>query len=397
LKLDKDILNSREGISEDHIRFIENEANNILSGSGTPEDKQIRLEALGIKGVRATQKEVKNIPGAALEAKGVKDALGNPATSKFDYTLTESGAYYPQAPKEKKLSPDEQLASELGVPVSQVARARMAKLTRLPQGKSRGGDGTSAYNEMTPRQDESLRREAANDPSLDYDAWTYMIERKFNVRGIGKGATEGAEKIKRRAGQIMKALNISPSDLFERGGELKANMGSLSKLSQYNAMIEAFEDTLQRNVQVAKKLSDQFQRGDVRLYNRVLSAWKTGTGDPEALNLAAQLHGLAREWGKIMAGSVSALGVPISEANSVDEFFGKGLTNGQLDSLIDNVILPDARNRAAANQEQMDKLLHNIGGVTRPGGAGQQLLPPPQAPQGEISNKAQEYLKSIGR
>lgn len=244
--------------------------------------------------------------------------------------------------------------------------------TPMPSAAAGGSAGVSGG--LNEQQDKALRTEAAKNPTLDYDAWTYMIERRFNVRGMGKEATAGAERIKARAGQIMSDLKLDPGELFGRGAQLKGNLGAYAKVSSFAAQIEAFEGTLLRNAKIAEKLSADYARGDLRLYNRVLSAFKTGKGDQEALNLAAQLHGLSREWGKIMAGSTSSVGVPISEANAADEFFAKGISNGQLKSLIDNVIIPDAHSRTAANEEQKAKLIDGIRGLT----SGPSSNPPPQ-------------------
>lgn len=250
------------------------------------------------------------------------------------------------------------------------------------------GNQNNPSRSLSPDEDAALKKEAANSPSLDYDAWTYMIERKLNVRGRGRQGELEAAKIKHRADQIMTDLGLDSGELFSRGAALKGNIPAYTRVSTQAAQIEAFEGTLLRNADVAKKLSADFARGDLRLYNRVVSAFKTGKGDPEALNLAAQLHGLALEWGKIMAGSTSAAGVPISESNAVEQFFGKGISNGQLSSLIDNVIIPDAKNRTAANEAEKAKLLGAIkgltGGVAGGNQAPAQTTPPQQAPASDI-------------
>lgn len=313
---------------------------------------------------------------------------GPPVESKPDDVAPGHGRYnketgkweipVPANPSAEKENPNQWIADQNNPDpaISGPARKKLADYRVLhPEGGAGGGLAGGGGAPVTPEADTRLRKEAADNPSLDYDAWTYMLERKLNVRGIGKQASAGAEKIKQRAGQIMKDLQIGPDELYARSGELKGNLGAYSKISTTSAQIASFENTLQRNAKVAQKLSDAYARGDLRMYNRVVAAFKTGTGDPEALNLAAQLHGLAREWGKIMAGSVSAAGVPISEANAADEFFGKGISNGQLSSLIENVIIPDAHNRTAANEEEKAKLLGNIRGLA----GGPRNSPPPAA------------------
>ena len=240
--------------------------------------------------------------------------------------------------------------------------------------------GHKPSTSAAPLTDEQIRQKAADDPSLDFDAWTYMLEKKFNVRGIGKGATEGAEQIKKRAGQIMKDFDLNPAELFSRGADLKASVPALTKVTTNAALIEGFEGTLQKNAEVAKKLSEAYSRGNFPLINNVVNAFKTGTGDSEALNLAGQLHVMSREWAKIMAGAVSSNGVPIREAEQTDALIAKGISDGQLNSLIDNVIIPDARNRTSANNEEKQKLRDSIAALTGKGGKGSTPPPPNAAP-----------------
>ncbi len=68
-----------------------------------------------------------------------------------------------------------------------------------------------------------------------------------------------------------------------------------------------------------------------------------------------------------MAGSVGAAGVPMSEAAATDQIL-KALGNNSLDSLITNVIKPDAANRSTAVLEQRQKLMQGLReAVTKPG------------------------------
>lgn len=275
--------------------------------------------------------------------------------------------------------------------------------------KIKPGGGGGGLAPVSEQQDAHVRQVAAKNPALDLDAWTYMLERKLNVRGRGADTSEQAKLIKARAGQIMNDLGLEPSELYARGGELKSNLGAFSKITNQDTMVRAFEGTLLKNAQLAQKLSEDYKRGDLQLYNRVLGAFKTGTGDSEALALSAQLHGLANEWGKIMAGSTGSMGVPISEANAANEFFSKGLSNGQLDALIKNVMIPDAHNRAASNQEEKERLLGSIRGVTRsnkpdaggpkPNTPNPQAPPPPQAnpnPNGYVKGHIYGGLEFLG-
>ncbi len=197
---------------------------------------------------------------------------------------------------------------------------------------------------------------------------------------MGKSSQPQVKKIKDRASQIMKDLGLDTADVMERGATLQASLPTLAKLSQTNAITQGFEGTLLRNAELARTLSEQFKRSDFQLLNRIVGAIKTGKGDEEALNLAGQLHTMAMEWAKIMAGNTSVTGVPISEANAVQVMLEQGLSNGQLGSFIDKVIKPDAANRVAANEEQLTKIMGKIRGVTQPKPSAAPPAPGPPAP-----------------
>ena len=79
-----------------------------------------------------------------------------------------------------------------------------------------------------------------------------------------------------------------------------------------------------------------------------------------------------------MAGSMSAAGVPISEAADADKLIGAALSNGQLDSLFDNVILKDANNRSQAIQGEAKNLLGKIKGSTGGNTSSTDQAPPAQ-------------------
>ncbi len=243
-----------------------------------------------------------------------------------------------------------------------------AALERANKGKTYSPGGPSLAN-------------PTGDSAIDTGAWDYLTTGHIPFTGFsggGKGKTNPREKMVARAGELLADLGLSASDLPAIRGKIKSDTGALSKITSLGASVQQFEGTLQRNMATAQKLSEAFKRGDMPFVNRIIGAFKTGTGDSEALNLAAQLHGVAREWGKIMAGSTSAAGVPVSEGNAADVLFSKGITNGQLLSMMQNVIVPDVNNRSAAIQEEKDRLITGLRTDTKlnPG--------PPTSPNGKL-------------
>ena len=199
--------------------------------------------------------------------------------------------------------------------------------------------------------------------TIDTGAWDYLETGHLPYTGMGggaKGAKNARELMVGRAGELLADMGLTGADLPAIRGKIKGDTSALARVTTMGALVQQFESTLSANMKVAQKLSEEWARGDYPAVNRVAAAFKTGTGSTEALNLAAQLHGVAREWGKIMQGSVSASGVQISEANATDELFNKGITNGQLASFMQNVIIPDIKNRTAAIEGEKQALVGQL-------------------------------------
>ena len=231
------------------------------------------------------------------------------------------------------------------------------------------GSGGGAAKESVPKTYTPGGKSVHNptgDLTIDIGAWDYINTGHLPFTGFSGGAKEtknARELMLGRAGELLADAGLTPADLPAIRGKIKGDTSALAKVSTMGAMVKQFEGTLSRNMETAKKLSEAWDRHDLRFLNRIEAAYKTGVGDSEALNLAAQLHGIAREWGKIMSGSTSAAGVQVSEANATDEFFNKGISNGQLLSFMENVIVPDIRNRTAAIDEEKSNLVQSIRGA----------------------------------
>jgi hypothetical protein len=266
-----------------------------------------------------------------------------------------------QEMKDKQAKEIEALKSQHA---KELFNAREVHKAGLAVGKGGGGSASAVSKKYVPGGP-SIKN-PSGDTTVETGAWDYLTSGHIPFTGFssgGKGSPNQREMMVGRTGELLADLGLTPADLPAIRGKIKGDTSALAKVSTMGAMVKQFEGTLDRNMQTAKKLSEAWDRHDLRFLNRIEGAYKTGVGDSEALNLAAQLHGISREWGKIMSGSTSAAGVQVSEANATDEFFNKGISNGQLQSFMENVIVPDIRNRTAAIDEEKNKLVQSIRGA----------------------------------
>ena len=197
-------------------------------------------------------------------------------------------------------------------------------------------------------------------------AWEWVTT--GHIPYLGMGQNPDRERAIARGLEIMKDGGLEVNNLPAIRANVKADTSALAKITSYGTQIGQFEGTLTRNAELAQRLSAGFPRFDARFANQVYQAFEgKAVGNSAAVNYAAQLHGLANEWGKLMAGSVGAAGVPMSEAAATDQIL-KALGNNSLDSLITDVIKPDAANRSTAVLEQRQKLMQGLReAVTKPG------------------------------
>lgn len=369
-------------------------------------------------------KRINSIPGSALA--GRTDRYGNPTDPKLDYTddggvLTPQepkGAHAPSVAQEKYKNAIAAYAQKHNLSVENMTPAQIQEATStgselkgmlgnlaeaqtiidnpasytpsqvqaakdFKRNEASKAQGVNIRNEIgaeTVRESKELkalsgegpqgaeaiaiRKKAAEDTSLDLEAWDYLATGNLRVRGLGRSSGARVAQIQMRAKQIREEMGLAPAEVIAMRADLKGNTAALAKITQTGAQIEQFEGTLQRNLDVASRLSAAYKRSDIPFVNRIVGAFKTGKGDSEALNLAAQLHGVSREWAKIMAGSTSAAGVPISEAAQADELMSAAMSKGQLDSLFKDVIQVDARNRTAAINATRSGLLDRIKGIS---------------------------------
>lgn len=194
----------------------------------------------------------------------------------------------------------------------------------------------------------------SNGRSLESNAWDFISTKSIDTKGLGKEAHRDTQAIMDRVGKIQEELNIGPGDVAAIRAGTKADTKALTDLNVAAQKVSGFEGVLNRNLDTLMKLDKSNPRYDVQFANRIQQAFKTAKGDKEALNMATQLHGVSREWAKIMAGNMSASGVPISEAKDADEILSRSMSSGQIKSLVDKVIRVDAKNRSDENTHQLD-------------------------------------------
>ena len=240
--------------------------------------------------------------------------------------------------------------------------AGVAGVAGGPGGSSTGGAGGMGIPNAKPVPGGS-RYNPGGDLTVDTMAWEFINTGHVPFTGMGsggKGSVNKREMAIGRAGEILKGLGISPAELPSIRGSIKANSAALARVTSLGAMVQQFENTVDKNMKTARDLSAEFNRTGIPLANRLLAAWTTGTGGTKANNFAAQMHALAQEWAKVMQGAASAGGAHVQSAQDAEKIMAPYLSNGQVEELFNKVIIPDMKNRSAAIDEEKRKLASEL-------------------------------------
>lgn len=237
------------------------------------------------------------------------------------------------------------------------------------------------------------------DPIIDTMAWEFINTGHLPFVGLGggKGAANKRERAVGRASEILADFGMNAGDLPAIRGNIKANTGALARVTSLGALVQQFENTVEKNMVTARKLSEQWSRTPAPFANRIAAAWKTNTGDPQALNFVAQMHALANEWAKVMQGAASAAGATVSSQQDAEKIMSPYLASGQVDSLFTNVIMPDMRNRTAAIEEEKSKLGKSLrGAVKTMSDSGTVKMKAPNGQVSDVPKDQVEHYKSKG-
>jgi len=219
--------------------------------------------------------------------------------------------------------------------------------------------GLDAGPQNSPQLQARITRMAAQDKGMDLAAWRYLSTGQLPGLGLGQGA--GAKKwaIVQRAGQLMQTVGLDPSDAIAYQANIKANSAALGKLTWTDASMKQFEGTVERNMQTAEKLNDQFSRTQYPFAKRLITAYRTGKGDPVTNNFRAQMGTIATEYAKVMQGSISATGATVNSDKEARDIINSYLSKGQVTELF-ALLRTDMQNRRNSIQEEKDELVAKI-------------------------------------
>lgn len=198
------------------------------------------------------------------------------------------------------------------------------------------------------------------DPATEALAYTWIWSGQLPPAGMGGKGISRQNQALQRGYEMLNQAGLELADLPNLREGIKANQKAFDKVVDQGSILGVLEGTISRNVDLARQLSDRYDRSDYPSINRLRDAWNKGTGGEEANDLAAQLHILASEWAKAMSGAFSNAQLQVGSQQDAENIISRYLSNNQLNELLNNVIIPDLNNRKASYETQKDTLRDTI-------------------------------------
>lgn len=217
---------------------------------------------------------------------------------------------------------------------------------------------TLADNKRGPEGNLSL------DPnSLDYVAQQYAATGQLPPLGMGQAGVKMRQQIITRAAQMAQQAGTTGNDAVATHADTRAMTQSLGQVSKTRNMIESFEQTAQKNADLALSLVDKGgPRGQAPVINRWIQAGrKSIQGDPDVAAYDLALTTFKNEYARVV-NSATGGGVTTDAARSeIERLLNTAQTAAQVKAVIATA-KQDMANRRNSLLEQEDKLRARLSG-----------------------------------
>ena len=207
--------------------------------------------------------------------------------------------------------------------------------------------------------------------TLYQNAMIWAFENGKLPTGVGRTnraiSIDTAKAIKQKGTAILNSLGI---DSIQASLAYKSFGSALTKLTGNYGQLLSNEGTADRNfkllISLGQKVKDTSYSNPVPLINEwVRSGQINVQGSKEVNDYVAQLKLTLNEFAKVISGQTGGAAVSDSARNEVAGLLGKGQNIDTVQSLYNNVVVPDLANRKAGAQEAINTLMSGAtGGVS---------------------------------
>ena len=212
--------------------------------------------------------------------------------------------------------------------------------------------------------------------TIKFAAQGYLVSGSMPQMAWGDKASRAM--ILNQAAKIASDAGLSGYDVKAIQAGYGASKSALMQLSKVAAATSANEKTLEKNMDVALKASDDALVSALPFLNKWYQSGSTKLGAEGAPAYAAALVTVADMYAKILSGATGAAPASDASRRQALELIQTGFNKGQVKSVFD-IIRTEARNRVDSNQEVSDAIKKGISGAFEP--SRDQNLRPANAPE----------------
>jgi hypothetical protein len=227
---------------------------------------------------------------------------------------------------------------------------------------------------------------ALDGQTIDLLAGRYLKDGTLPPMGMGKAAAANRSAILKAASAKAKELGINADDLVAGTVSVKAGASALQKVAGTTELIRASEQTVEKNLQIALRLSHKVGGPTgVPVFNRwIQSGRKNIAGDADVAALNQAVGTVADEYAKVMT-TTNGAGAGMTSDSARNEAYKRinaAMTPQQLEAVV-GVMRQEMQNRLQSYQETQTGILNSIRGVNSANGGSQQAAtqaPPADRP-----------------
>ncbi len=205
--------------------------------------------------------------------------------------------------------------------------------------------------------------QSLNPDAIDYVAQQYMINGQLPPLGMGKDAARMRQQIISRASEIEKETGATGADAAQRHAANKANTSALGRVTGAETMIGSFEQTAQKNADMALSLLD---KGSAKSGIPVLNAWiqagrRSVAGDPDVSAFDTALTTFKNEYARVVNSATGGGVTTDSARQEIEHILNAAQTPDQVRAAI-KTAKADMANRTASLAEARTNLGSTIRG-----------------------------------
>lgn len=236
-------------------------------------------------------------------------------------------------------------------------------------------DALPEWSPDRPTYDAAIKKDSEGTQNTITDDAIRMEGIKYAITGqmpsMGMGNATVRAKIINSATEYLKEQGIEPGSVPAMQAGFKGAKDTYVAMKKATENFGAFETAMMKNMQYALDLSSKYPRTQLPAANAVINAIRSGTGDPQIVQLGTAIYAAAMEFEKIRTAgtNITSAELSVGAQQKAEQIINKAQTHGQLKAVMEAMKV-DAGNVMGSRRgalKQLEKEMTKIpGGTEKP-------------------------------